>query len=252
MMKKTVLTTAIVAAMGGISMSAQAALTASSTMSFNPGTPVVTGCLAGGFTNGTCSYGTSVEVTDMSGSFFTMDTNGDGVVQNGEKNAISMFAPIHIGSTARSTGQHTGAPNGIEGPAIDNPWNFNGNAGMHTLSSPISVISNFGSTKTLDFSGWGVNWGNYGTTPAGASGPTIPMGGVATIVCSQSSCSTSSTYVLDMAVHVPKAFASVPYTLHLVGSINHAAVPVPAAAWLFGSGLAGLAGVARRRRSKQG
>lgn len=30
--------------------------------------------------------------------------------------------------------------------------------------------------------------------------------------------------------------------------VNPAAVPVPAAIWLFGSGLAGLAGVARRRR----
>ncbi|HHJ16538.1 MAG TPA: VPLPA-CTERM sorting domain-containing protein, partial [Gammaproteobacteria bacterium] len=30
------------------------------------------------------------------------------------------------------------------------------------------------------------------------------------------------------------------------------AVPVPAAAWLFGSGVVGLAGVARRRRNKKG
>jgi hypothetical protein len=34
----------------------------------------------------------------------------------------------------------------------------------------------------------------------------------------------------------------------LVMVTNVAAVPVPAAAWLFGSGLLGLIGVARRRR----
>lgn len=33
-----------------------------------------------------------------------------------------------------------------------------------------------------------------------------------------------------------------------IGSVDVAAVPLPAAAWMFGSGLLGLAGVARRRR----
>jgi hypothetical protein len=39
-----------------------------------------------------------------------------------------------------------------------------------------------------------------------------------------------------------------PYALHVTAS-SAPAVPVPAAAWLFGSGLLGLAGAARRRRS---
>lgn len=37
-------------------------------------------------------------------------------------------------------------------------------------------------------------------------------------------------------------------TLSLVGSLNSTAVPVPAAVWLFGSGLLGLVGVARRKK----
>ncbi len=37
-------------------------------------------------------------------------------------------------------------------------------------------------------------------------------------------------------------------TLSLVGSLNTTAVPVPAAVWLFGSGLLGLVGVARRKK----
>lgn len=48
--------------------------------------------------------------------------------------------------------------------------------------------------------------------------------------------------VLEIGITLSRGGA----TLALAGSI--AAVPVPAAVWLFGSGLLGLAGVARRRR----
>jgi len=37
------------------------------------------------------------------------------------------------------------------------------------------------------------------------------------------------------------------YNLHLAGTIS--TVPVPAAAWLFGSGLIGLLGVARQKKA---
>ena len=37
-------------------------------------------------------------------------------------------------------------------------------------------------------------------------------------------------------------------TLAVFGDVQFTAVPVPAAAWLFGSGLVGLAGIARKRR----
>jgi hypothetical protein len=39
-----------------------------------------------------------------------------------------------------------------------------------------------------------------------------------------------------------------PVALSLAGAINTAVVPLPAAVWLFGSGLLGMLGVARRRR----
>jgi len=44
------------------------------------------------------------------------------------------------------------------------------------------------------------------------------------------------------------SFASFDYNLSLNGTVATSAVPVPAAAWLFGSGLLGLVGVARRSR----
>ena len=242
--KKSTLSTAIIVAMGGVSLNAQAALTVSASLSFDPGAPVITACQ--GSTGGSPATGCSFafgQITDMGGSYFRMNQGG---AANLEKTPISMFAPIHIGGTQTSSGQHTGTVTGSESPAIDNAWNFFNNTGLSSLTSPVTVISSFGSTKILDFSGWGVNWGNFG--PGGLSGPTIPMGGLATIVCSTSSCSNSSTYTLDMDVHVPVAFASVPYSLHLTGKVS--SVPVPAAAWLFGSGIVGLAGVARRRRNK--
>jgi len=246
-LKKTTLCTAMGMAMGGVAMSAQATLTSSASLEFTAGAPVATSCTNGNLTGGTCTLSgvpyTAFEITDMGGSYFLMN-QGNG---NADKTAISMFAPLHIGGTQTSSGQHTGTVTGNESPSIDNAWNFFFNTGMHSLSSAISVISDGGSTKTLDFSGWGVNWGNFG--PGGPAGGTIPMGGTATIVCSSSSCSDSSTYVLDMNVHVPVAFASVPYSLHLEGHVNGGPViPVPAAVWLFGSGLVGLAGVARRKK----
>jgi hypothetical protein len=234
-------------AMGTLSLGANAALVSGTQLSFTAGAPVVVACLDGGNPETGCNF-TFAQVTDMGGSYFRMDQGGDPA---DEKTALSMFAPIVLGQAMTSSGQHTGAINGSESPAIDNPWGFFGNTGMHTLLSGVSVIdsdvnNDGGFTQTLDFSGWGVNWGNYG--PGGTDGGTIPMGGVATIVCDLADCASGSNYVLDMAVHVPAAFTSVPYTLHLEGTVSQ--VPVPAAVWLLGSGIVGLVGVARRRRNK--
>jgi hypothetical protein len=245
--KRTALATAIGVALGASAGAALADLSPGATLLFDPGTVIITSCLDGSDPATGCDF-TFARVTDMGGSYFRMDQGGDPA---DEKTALSMFAPIVLGQAMTSSGQHTGAINGSESPAIDNPWGFFGNTGMHTLLSGVSVIdsdvnNDGGFTQTLDFSGWGVNWGNYG--PGGTDGGTIPMGGVATIVCDLADCASGSNYVLDMAVHVPAAFTSVPYSLHLEGTVSQ--VPVPAAVWLLGSGIVGLVGVARRRRNK--
>lgn len=268
-MKKTILSAAVAIAVSAVvSGNANAALAANATLNFDAGVIV---CNAGaGTPPGSCTYGTNV----ASGSFFSMDGNGNGTVQNAEKVAISQFAALTIGSVQSSGGSHAGLPGTVAGeaPSIDNPWGFFGNTGMHQTTSAITAISDDNAgTVSLDFSGWAVTWNCIPNIPMGGcqGGDPANNGGfstcdfdqdgvddfvdsaVATLTCTND-CSENDTYTLTYAAHVPvgdpSKFGGVLYNLTLTGTIG-SAVPVPAAAWLFGSGLLGLAGVARRRKA---
>ena len=60
---------------------------------------------------------------------------------------------------------------------------------------------------------------------------------------------SSSTLTIGDSALVPFTDASFnPITMNYVGGVATNPVPVPAAAWLFGSGLLGLVGVARRNK----
>jgi len=179
--------------------------------------------------------------TDIYGSYFAMDTNGNGIEAN-EKTPIGSFNGIHIGSSQAAGGSHTGGINGSESPNIDAPWTFFGGTGMHQTTSRITATSVTANGATLDMSGWNWNWNGI---------PSIPLvqQGAAIMNCTPgSSCSNSSSYTLDAAFHVNGAgFTTVSYALHLEGHVSN--VPVPAAIWLFGSGLIGLFGIARRKNA---
>ena len=234
--KKSALSTAVVLAMGGVSYSANAALITGTTLSIDSGSQFTMGTPAG--------IVTTAMTTGLQGGLII------GQTQN--------VAPSHP--------THGGAPHTNKGK-LDREWLFFTNTGVHFTETAVTVDSDGGATKTLDFSGWRVSWNGIasinmgggiqdcGTTDdalCGSVGGTFDNGtGIATITCSTSSCSNTSNYTLTYSATVPQAdpsgFGGAPYGLTMTGTVS--AIPVPAAVWLFGSGLLGLVGVARRKKS---
>ena len=209
-----------------------------------------------------------VQVTDAygntsvnSGSFFGMDLNGDSKVQQGERTPLAQGTTgLVIGQTSGVGASHGGAPVAGDTGEITAPWLFNSSTGTDQLT----VAATGDTTNGLDMSGWTVNW-NGGPIDMGAGGAWAVancgapgMGcGAATFADSTADISWSGTYgdtyTLFYTATVPSGgFAGTQYFLKLTGTVEAAsapAVPVPAAVWLFGSGLLGLVGVARRKKS---
>lgn len=140
-------------------------------------------------------------------------------------------------------------------PNIDYGWVFFGNIGVHQTTTPVTIITDDGAGNvTLDFSGWDMSWNGIPSIPLGSGGDPE---GVANLTCytdlallTQGNCSGGDEYVLEYSAILPpgdpSGFGSVPYRLHMEGYVN--VIPVPAALWLFGSGLIGLIGLARRKK----
>ena len=242
-MKKTVLMSALGLAMGVVSLSAVAATVANGdVLHITPGVATVTA-------NGV--------VTAFTGSYFGMDTNGDSKISQSEKTALAEGTTgLVIGTTTVAGASHSGAPLATDTSAIDKPWFFFSNTGSDFLKSVVTGST----TAGLDMSGWNVSWNAI---------PAINMGGGAwqPLNCSVLGCTghvftngnamftwngaNNGAYSLNYAATVPlgdpSGFGGVHYYLHLEGAVS--TVPVPAAAWLFGSGLVGLVGVARRKKA---
>jgi len=232
-MNKKILASSVLAACAlGASVSANAALTNGSTLNFDS-------AVLGGY------YGTTV----VGGSYFGMDTNGGGVAKN-ERTGLSMNDGLVLGTVQAASGSHSGAPDGSESAGIDSPWNFFNNTGMHYSASATNVLSASGNTASVDFSGWGVTWNGIPAINMGGGAWNGNADGVADVTCGVD-CGDGDTFTLDYSATVPvgdpSGFGGVNYLVHLEGTVS--AVPVPAAVWLFGSGLIGLAGVARRRKA---
>ncbi len=246
----------------GANMSASAALASNAVLNFDPGVLAHVG---------SGSHGLSI----VSGSYFGLDTNASGRVGLlNESVPVLQDDGIFIGQTQLANGSHGGRDGpSTGGHGIDLPWSFFGASGQHQTTSPINILTDDGAGNvTIDFSGWSINWKGISNIPLGGgiqdcgtasdgicidpidgadiSGVFDNGTGVATIVCALD-CAAGDTYTLDYAAVLPQDdpsfFGGVLYNLHLEGTIS--SVPVPAAVWLFGSGLLGLAGVTRRRKA---
>ncbi len=226
-----------------LSTSVNAALVNGATLAFDAG---VETCVADTYGDVTCQI--------TSGSYFGMDTNGSNTITGAEKTAISMNNGLILGAVQLPQGSHAGSPDGTETPSIDQPWEWFGNTGMHGTSKAVNILSQTAGSVELDFSGWGFAWNDItyyynGRLAQGAW--TGNPDGVALLECAVD-CSIGETYNLLYSATFPAGdcsgcWANVRYTLHLEGTIS--AVPIPAAVWLFGSGLIGLVGFSRRNKA---
>ena len=230
-MKKSIIFSALTAAGMIAAPSANAALVDGLTLGIDLGT---TECLIFPTANG-CHQGLT-KVT--AGSYFAMDTNGSGTFDQPERVAIGESAGggLDLGSVA---GQGNGA--------VDLDWSFGNNLGRHNTTGQGTTPSVLGNGN-VDMSGWTVYWGAAGAEVDINMGAG-PGEGVVACTSGTFTCAVGETYTLDYETVVPagQPFENVPYQLHLEGTISQ--VPVPAAVWLFGSGLLGLVGVARRRKA---
>jgi len=262
-MNKSTLSAAVGLALAGASLTAQAALTTTSVLAFSAGN-------VGTFTSAAAagsSYHTWVVDTNGTTLYFGMQAGTEGGIHIGAAQTTGTYDQnTALCSPAGAACSHPGLPYDIQYPTsgyttdhgpIDMGWaGLFSNTGLHFTTTGPTVVTDSGFTKTLDFSGWRMTWNSIPTVDLGGGNEVIGSitynngTGLATITCSTSACSNSSSFTLDYVAVVPQSdpsgLAGGEYTLHLSGIVN--AVPVPAAAWLFGSGLMGLVAAGRRRR----
>ena len=185
-------------------------------------------------------YGNQTSLTG--GSWFGVDGNGDQKIVMVEKTALAQGSKGIVIGYAQPLGEITA------------PYYYYGNTGQEYTTQPVTG----GSGSGLDFSGLTWYW-NSVTVPFGSGAWTpqncvdmgVPCAGYADGLALFSwSGLYGDGYSLDYALTIPEGDPSVlggfQFFYHLEGVVM-SEVPVPAAIWLFGSGLLALLGATGRR-----
>ena len=239
MFHKTFLNAALGLAFNIVAVSAQAAtLNTGDVLTINPGVTVTS-------------------PPNVTVSWFGWDSNNDFKIQGAEKIALSQGTNgIVIGATTTAGAFHPGAPAATDTGPVVKSWIFLG-----ATSTNFNTVAITGGTAGLDMGGWKMAWNNPPNMDLGGGAwtplnaiPGVPASGYTNGVAQFSWSGVYGTaYTLNYSATIPTTASALPgerFFFHLEGTVNAAPVPVPAAAWLLGSGLVGLVGVARRRRAE--
>lgn len=159
---------------------------------------------------------------NLAGSF----TESGQLVMNQFQPAPDIFNPVTVGHLSFSLFTSSGGPLNLSAPTAQ----ISGAAMTADLQSLFASVTSIGWTGLL-------------TSPPSPVTTSLNVGG------SAAGSFDASTNAFDISWTRP--FAGVPFltsgTFSLQGTAQLAAVPLPAAAWLFGSGLIGLGSLARRK-----
>lgn len=189
------------------------------------------------------SFGNQVGVS--SGSWFGVD--------NDLNNQISNYEMVPIYPVAGG-GVAIGGPAVIQTVTPIDSWTLTGYPGYDYLTAGVTGST----TAGLDFSGWAINYNgspvvaavDYGAwTPTNCA--TLGCSGVS-FVADTAAISWNGVYGSNYSLwyswnfYIEGSWIPTQYILRLEGTVQ--AVPVPAAVWLFGSGLLGTISVVRRKK----
>ncbi len=197
---------------------------------------------------------TVIDSLEITGGSFDMSGAG-GMLSPGA------FASMSIGGYDGSSPVTAGADEASYADSSIATFTFGyfGPAGIYTAEAD-DVNSGFapvsgdiaGGNLTLDLSSWTMAWGGYSLNQGSSSDM------AAGSVCVTTSCTSAITTTYDEitgsftaswdAVIIGGTFNSQLGSWCIEGVATASEVPIPAAVWLFGSGLVGLAAVARLRK----